>query len=417
MADKSLVVLLSGQRLGTLTEDHAGRHWFTYDPNGPDQSLSLSMPRRMEPWGPEKVEPFIDGLLPDNTAARNEIARRFGGKSGNPFTLLAAVGRDCAGAVQFLEPGSEDRLDDGDLTPLSEEEIGDRLQRMITSRTPSWQVHGEHWSLAGAQEKFALHRQGDQWYQASGATPTTHIIKPGVAGLHSQAYNEALCLTAVRELGLPTAETEFIDFAGVPAVVSKRWDRYTSTSGAVIRVHQEDLCQALAVPPANKYQSDGGPSAGRIITLLRALRLEDDIGVFTRALVVNFLLGATDAHAKNYALLLPADAPPRLAPLYDIASIYPYSPSPRTRKLAMKIGSRYAYDEIEHRHWKAFAETNELDVNLVMAQLYLDATELPDALRAAVELHPPRTKDEDRLATSLITETESQCRRVLAWFG
>ena len=105
MADKELVVLLSGQKLGTLTEDPHGKHWFSYDLDGPERNLSLSMPRRSQAWGPDQVEPFLDGLLPDNQAARVEIARRYGAVAGNTFTLLAAVGRDCAGAVQFLLPG------------------------------------------------------------------------------------------------------------------------------------------------------------------------------------------------------------------------------------------------------------------------------------------------------------------------
>lgn len=417
MTDKELAVLLSGQRLGTLTEDRHGKHWFSYDLDGPERNLSLSMPRRRQPWDPERVEPFLDGLLPDNQGARVEIARRYGAVAGNTFTLLAAVGRDCAGAVQFLRPDAMDELDEGALVPMSDSDIGQRLHELITSRQPSWQARGEHWSLAGAQEKVALHRREGQWYQATGAIPTTHIIKPGVTDLHCQAYNEVLCLEAVRLLGVPTATTDYVDFAGTPAVVSRRWDRYVAADGSVTRVHQEDLCQALAVHPAQKYQADGGPTPGDVIALLRSLRLEEDIWLFVRALAISFLLGATDAHAKNYAILHAEDAPPRLAPLYDIASIYPYSPGRSQRRLAMKIGSRYGYDEITLRHWLTFAETNDLDPSVVTAQLYLDADELPGALRSAIELHAPRTDDEHRLADTLLAEVEAQCRRVLAWFG
>ena len=154
-------------------------------------------------------------------------------------------------------------------------------------------------------------------------------------------------------VGLPTAATDYVDFAGTRAVVSRRWDRYVASDGSVVRLHQEDLCQALAVYPAQKYQADGGPSPGDVITLLRSLRLDDVVWLFARALGINFLLGGTDAHAKNYAILHPDDAPPLLAPLYDIASIYPYSPGRSQRRLAMKIGSRYGYDEITLRNWVA----------------------------------------------------------------
>lgn len=417
MADKELAVLLAGQRLGTLAEDRHGKHWFRYDLHGPDRILSLSMPRRRQPWGPDRVEPFIDGLLPDNQAARVEIARHFGAVGGNTFSLLTVVGRDCAGAVQFLAPEAMEDLDKGELKPMSASDISRRLQDLVSSRQPSWQAHGEHWSLAGAQEKIALHRRGDQWFQATGAIPTTHIIKPGVTSLNCQAYNEVLCLEAARILGLPTADTDYVDFAGTPAVVSRRWDRDVSADGSVTRVHQEDLCQALAVPPAKKYQADGGPSPADVIALLRSLRIDEDVWIFVRALAINFLLGAIDAHAKNYAILHTDSALPRLAPLYDIASIYPYSPGRSQRKLAMKIGSRYAYDEIALRHWVSFAVANALDPSVLTAQIYLDANELPEALRAAIAKHAPRTDDERRLAVTLLSGVESQCRHVLAWFG
>ncbi|MBB1029598.1 type II toxin-antitoxin system HipA family toxin [Dietzia sp. SLG310A2-38A2] len=416
MSDKQLVVLLSGEKLGTLTEDHHGKHWFAYDLDGPERSLSLSMPRRLQPWGPQQVEPFLDGLLPDNQAARNEIARLYDAVAGNTFSLLAAVGRDCAGAVQFLPPDKADKFDEGTLIPVSESEIGERLQSLITSRQPSWQAHGEHWSLAGAQEKIALHQRGGHWFRATGAIPTTHIIKPGVVDLKCQAYNEVLCQTAVREVGLPTASTEYVDFAGTPALVSRRWDRRVSRDGSVVRLHQEDLCQALGASPAVKYQSEGGPSPRDIIALLRSLLLEEDIWLFVRALTVNFLLGATDAHAKNYAIIHPEFGRPRLAPFYDIASIYPYAPEPRYRRLAMKIGGRYNYDEIELRHWLAFAEANTLEPSALTAQIYLDASDLPAALRSAIEKYPPRSSDERTLASTLATAVESQCNRVLDWF-
>ncbi|EYT58650.1 transcriptional regulator [Dietzia sp. UCD-THP] len=416
MSDKHLVVLLSGERIGTLTEDNLGKHWFAYDLDGPQRNLSLSMPRRRQPWGPDQVEPFLDGLLPDNQAARNEIARHYDAVTGNAFSLLAAVGRDCAGAVQFLPPDKADEFDEGALIPVSESEIGARLRSLITSRQPSWQARGEHWSLAGAQEKIALQRRGGHWFQATGAIPTTHIIKPGVVDLKCQAYNEVLCLAAVRELGLPTASTDYVDFAGTPALVSRRWDRLVSRDGSVVRLHQEDLCQALGVSPAAKYQSEGGPSPGDVISLLRSLLLEDEIWLFVRALTVNFLLGATDAHAKNYAIIHPESGRPRLAPFYDIASIYPYAPGPKHRKLAMKIGSRYNYDQIELRHWLAFAEVNKLDPSVLTAQIYLDAADLPAALRSALDKNPPRRDDEHTLASTLTVAVESQCARVLNWF-
>lgn len=358
---KTLNVLLEGIPIGVLREDTQGRHTFTYDPSSPsDAQLSLSMPRRSQPWEGQPVEAYIDGILPDDPSIRQRIARQYGVNARNPFALLTAVGLDCGGGVQFIDAQQDINLAlQESVRPITENEIGQRLMQITGNRQASWQNIGEHWSLNGAQDKIALRLINGQWYEAEGAAATTHIIKPGIRGLHEQAFNEFLCLKTAKQLGMPVAATEYRMFGTVPAIVSERWDRVALDGvvpSVVRRIHQEDMCQALGVMTSNKYQADGGPSAVDIVRFLRGNGFpEADVKQFFKALVFNYLIAGSDAHAKNYAVLEPIGKRPRLAPFYDIASLFPYDTQRRGRKLAMSISGEYSWERIDLRHWQRFA--------------------------------------------------------------
>ena len=216
---------------------------------------------------------------------------------------------------------------------LTEEEVAERL-RDLRADTTAWlgRSFTGQFSLAGAQAKTALLQRDGRWGVPSGATPTTHILKPAVAGLDDHDLNEHLCLDAARRAGLIAARTRIERFGEETAVVVTRYDRI-ATGGAIRRVHQEDLCQALGIPPTRKYQNEGGPGPVQIVRLLRgAMRptaAEDAVRRFADALAWNWLIAGTDAHAKNYSLLL-AGPEARLAPLYDIASALPYGTHERS---------------------------------------------------------------------------------------
>ena len=185
---KELLVFLQGNPLGILSEDTQGRHVFTYLPES-DVSLNLSiaLPHRTSPWTGAAVEAYIDGVLPDDPNIRQRIGRQYGVNARNPFALLSVIGLDCAGGVQFVPPAQIDTLRrTSELVPISEEQIGLRLQAMGQGGRASWQANDEHWSLNGAQGKIALRRQNGQWYEAHGAEATTHIIKPGISNLLEQ---------------------------------------------------------------------------------------------------------------------------------------------------------------------------------------------------------------------------------------
>ncbi|MBU2667569.1 HipA domain-containing protein [Actinoplanes bogorensis] len=218
--------------------------------------------------------------------------------------------------------------------------------------------------------------------------PTTHILKPAITGFDDHDLNEHLCLRAAHLMGLRAAGSQVRSFGAERAIVVERYDRLSVGGGRIVRIHQEDMCQALGLPPTATYQSDGGPSPERIIELIRAAVApvsvaEQEVGRFVDALALNWLIAGTDAHAKNYSILM-RGSQVRLAPLYDVASSLPYDDMylPRLR-MAMKIGSEYRIEAITGRHWRAFAESNRLDADRILARIADLAGRLPEALRQA----------------------------------
>lgn len=255
-----------------------------------------------------------------------------------------------------------------------------------------------------------------RWGVPSGSTPTTHMLKPAVAGLDDHDLNEHLCLDAARRVGLIVVRTEIARFADETAVVVTRYDR--ATGPKVVRVHQEDLCQALGVPPIRKYQNEGGPGVASVSKLLREVMppdvAEDDVWRFADALIWNWLIGGTDAHAKNYSLLL-AGNQIRLAPLYDIASALPYGSHERKLRFAMKLGGDYRVYP-RRNTWPAAAR--ELGLNYealltrvrelanVVADALADASKAP-AIAALERELPGRLLD-------LVDDRALRCGRLLA---
>lgn len=392
---RSLAVVLYGQHIGEVTQTDHGAHSFAYTEQhlraGSPTPLSLSMPLAPATYTTRRIDPWMLGLLPDHEDVRERWARQLGVRSAaNPFALLSEMGMDCAGAAQFVAGDVDEALrQPPDLTPVSDADIGTRLDALRSDPT-SWRVSGERWSLAGAQAKFTLTRnQAGDWFEASGSAPSTHIIKPGISHYRDHALNEHVCLSTARLLGLSAVQTEFRDFAGRDALVVTRYDRRrVRGQDSVRRVHQEDLCQALSVYPRHKYESSGGPSAAQVAALLRAASGENDVVAFVTAVIFNYLIGAPDAHAKNYAILL-AGADVRLAPMYDVASGFPYVPERPDHELdraAMAIGGHRVFGSVEARHWDRFAQSCGIEPELVRELVSAMCRDLPGALDEA--FHP-----------------------------
>ena len=307
--------------------------------------------------------------------------------SASPFSLLGTpVGRDCPGAVQLCPPSEVGELLEraAEVQPMSEADIATRLRELHANRA-LWfgRDFAGQFSLGGAQAKTALHRSDGQWYEASGSLPSTHIIKPAIAEYRQSQVNEHVCLAAADRAGLAAVRTSLETFEDQTAVVVERFDRVRH-GAQVHRLHQEDLCQALSIHPDRKYQSDGGPGPGDVAGLLRAIvpgRLAtDDVWRFVDALAFNWLIAGTDAHAKNYALLLHGSWA-RLAPLFDVASFLPYDDSKGHKvSLAMKIGDGYRLTRADRPGaWQKSAGDLGLDAHHVVARVADVASHVPAA--------------------------------------
>jgi len=342
--------------------------------------LSLSLPLPLvgnEPLRGERVQSFFDNLLPDSAAIRRRLAQRYAAGSDDTFDLLAAIGRDCVGAVQLLPedeaPTGFDRIEG---QALDDEGVAAVLRATVASGGLAGRGEDQNFriSIAGAQEKTALlHHQG-QWLRPLGATPTTHIIKLPLglvgnmqANMRTSVHNEWLCLKLMGALGFDVAQAEIVRFADhAPVLVVERFDRKMHPSGTgLLRLPQEDFCQALGVGPAYKYESDGGPGIEQLAQVLGGSQnARADLRTLLASQVAFWLMAATDGHAKNFSLRLQAGCAYALTPLYDVLSAWPIIGSGKNQmawsnaRLAMAVSGKnrhYELATIMRRHFNATA--------------------------------------------------------------
>jgi serine/threonine-protein kinase HipA len=286
--------------------------------------LSVALPVRAERYPQGVVHAYIDGLLPEGEARRT-IARQFNLRPSDTYGLIRALGRDCAGAV-VIQPVDEPAPPPP--TTLSAEPLTDEaLAQLVTNlRSAPLGAGGRvRISLAGVQDKLLLTRMPDgRWGRPVDGTPSTHILKPEIAGHPDTVANEAFCMRIARHLGLEVASVDTTEVEGRKLLVVERYDRAVSADGAVKRIHQEDFCQATAVLPDMKYEEDGGPSLSRIASIVQAVAPPDSLERLVRAVTVNVLIGNGDAHAKNFSLLHEESGRLSLAPAYDVMSTLVY---------------------------------------------------------------------------------------------
>lgn len=373
---KSLVAYISEIPAGVVRQDDNGQFEFTYYDDYDSTPLSLSMPVTNDTYKSNVVLPYLMGLLPDAREQREALANRHDIPPNNPVALLNVIGLDCPGAVSFIPfVGREGRASDIDeYVPLSPEDIGSDLRRIGANENASWQLPAEHWSLGGTQSKIALARFEGRWYRCEGDAATTHIIKPGIKRLHYEALNECVCQNIAIACGLPASKTDYARFGGMSALVSERFDRVIEAPGKVRRLHQEDLCQALSIHPDNKYPNEGGPSPSSILHLLAGHENgQENIIAFTLQLFFNYLIGAPDAHGKNYSVLLDGKDV-KLAPLYDCASALAYDGDEVTMRAAMAIGGERRFFKLGKRNVLKYAEQARLS-NALCLQLMLGLAE------------------------------------------
>lgn len=347
-----------GRPAGRIRPAAGGGLSFAYDPDwvaDGQPRLSWSLPTDGS-FDDARASAFFGGLLPEG-APRALLARRQGVSVDNDYAMLVALGGDTAGAISVLPDGEQpadhandvDWLDDAGVARVIDE-LPDRPMR--ADGDGEWRL-----SLAGAQDKLPVVVAGDGRIGLTrGGTPSTHILKTPIARLDDTVANEAFCLRFgaaldTRRSGLRTVEADPIVREGRDALLVRRYDREVD-DGVLRRRHQEDLCQALAVPAARKYESEGGPGVADCIAVLRDAASGRSVAGYVDQLILSFLVGNHDAHAKNYSLLY-ADGTARatLAPAYDVVSTVAYQRShDLSRKMAMRFGGEYRPEYVQARH-------------------------------------------------------------------
>lgn len=363
MNSQSLNVFIAGNLAGTLTQDIQGQLAFFYAGGYSGPPLSVSMPVSNRTYRDKQVRPYLFGLLPDDAAVRRALGSEVGASGNNPFALLRHYGLDCPGAIQICESGASRSNLQESLLPMSESDIAARLKKGRSIQEASWTDPHEHWSLGGQQSKFALRLKDGQWHKCLGAEATTHIFKPGISHLKHQALNEFVCMRLARACSIPAANVSFEVFENEPALIIERYDRYISPIGKVTRLHQEDFCQILGVLPDNKYTENGGPGASDLMGILSQTGNFSKLNTtrFCEMLFFNYLIGAPDAHAKNYSLLHGPSGEAVLAPLYDAASMFPYLREKEKMKTAMSIGGENKLGFLKRSNIEQFVASNGLE--------------------------------------------------------
>ncbi|APR03457.1 type II toxin-antitoxin system HipA family toxin [Thauera chlorobenzoica] len=403
-----LEVWLFADRVGSLylTE---GRLNFRYNPDWlsrPDAvTLSSSFPLQAEAFDDHQTRPFFAGLLPEGQL-RRLIAQHFQVSRQNDFALLDHIGGECAGAVTLLAPGQAlSRPAPGnDVQWLSDEEIIAVLDE-LPHRPMLAGKEGLRLSLAGAQDKLPVIFDGARVGLPLDGTPSSHILKPAIRTLEDTVTNEGFCLALAEVMQLKPARSKVHSVLGRQFLLVERYDRFIDAQGHRQRLHQEDFCQALGVVPEMKYQHEGGPDLAQCFDLVRrmtrpsaphVLRLLDYV-------IFNALIGNHDAHAKNFSLLR-AGKSAVLAPLYDTLStaVYPAL----THKMAMKIGGKYTFSEVQARHWDQFAEAVRLGKAQARKRVLALAKSLPTSAR---ELHSQDGFAGHAVVERIVTLIEQRC--------
>ena len=388
--------------------------------------ISLSMPIIHAEYSGNAPVNFLEALAPESPQARDEAQRLHHARSTSAFDLLHAIGFDATGALR-LSATRELPRDDDALTPITDHDIAARLiEAAPTGLQPA--SAGEHWSVAGQQGKIALRMSHGRWFTTQGIARTTHIIKPGIPTLPHQAFNEHLTMRIASAMGLDVAHTGFRLFDGVPAIVVERYDRRVMERAGVqtvVALHQEDLTQALGIPAALKYEEHNGPTSDTYAALLRRSGLpgqgEDNVQALADGILVSYLLGATDSHAKNYSLLLDGGSV-RLAPLYDLASVFPYIGHGRasaSTTLAMNIGGRRDLLQLRRKHLMRFATRLGLDGERLIGRFATLMNRLPEAFDEVVrDNHDSiETIDAQDLVDAYRTRIDMTIRDAESWLG
>jgi serine/threonine-protein kinase HipA len=363
-------VYLNGRLVGRLLKEPTGAVAFHYDESWLAWEhaipVSLSLPLREDGYRGNAVVAVFENLLPDSETLRRRVAERVGAAGTDAWSLLTVIGRDCVGALQFVPADHGDAPDDTatlDGEVVNDEAIERRLESLSDAPLGLRADDDFRISIAGVQEKTALLWHDGRWLRPRGTAPTTHIFKtqigrlPNGMDLSHSVETEYYCLALASAFGLPVNDAVIRTFGRTTALVIERFDRQWTRDGRLLRVMQEDCCQALGVPPTRKYQSEGGPGVAELLDLLKGSDTPaEDQKMLLKAQILFWLIGATDGHAKNFSIRLGPGGTFHLTPLYDVLTAEPSHAASgagrRRMKLAMSLGRsrHYRLDEIQGRH-------------------------------------------------------------------
>ncbi|MDM7979022.1 MAG: type II toxin-antitoxin system HipA family toxin [Rhizobium sp.] len=365
-----LDVYLKDRKAGELKQDSDASLTFTYEgdflSNDP-VAVSVSLPLQEEPFIDRVARPFFSGLLPDE-GARRRLAAALGISSGNAFGLLEVIGGECAGALSLVLPGQLPPASTTDDAKTLNEQHLEQILSLLRQRPLLGGEADVRLSLAGAQDKLAVTVINGEILLPRGGRPTTHILKPFIEGLDGTVENEVFCMSLGRRLGLDVPAVSMGTAGKIDYFLVERYDRRTLNDGRIERLHQEDFCQALSVPPELKYEEEGGPGISQCLQLIRQTTAKPAAETlrFQRMLIFHYLIGNADAHAKNYALLYRGKVPD-LAPMYDAICTAAY---PRlSKKMAMSLGGRSLPDTIKMEQWASLVPSNKAATRMLAGEL------------------------------------------------
>ncbi|WP_417829331.1 type II toxin-antitoxin system HipA family toxin [Thalassospira sp.] len=393
-----MTVLLNGRLVGTFHMKSNGAISFQYDQDWLNwehaMPISLSLPLTETAYKGAAIFSYLENLLPDNQVIRDRVAAKVGAAGTDAYNMLEKIGKDCVGALQFIadyKGGQEKNELTGE--PLTDAEIADILNNLASAPLGIEKDGDFRISIAGAQEKTALLYHEGHWKRPTGTTPTTHMLKtqlgtlPNGINLRDSVENEFFCMRFCKAMGANVADVEIRDFAETRALVIARFDRKWGRSGNLLRLPQEDFCQAMGYPPSLKYQSDGGPTVPDCIKLLDGSDSPtEDQSAFFFAQILFWLIGATDGHAKNFSIFLRTGGGFKMTPLYDVLSAQKAVDDGQVRlgqmRLAMSLGEKnhYRVDEIARRHFIQSARQCGFGVELVQELLVRAYERVPEAL-------------------------------------
>ncbi|MCF7675592.1 MAG: type II toxin-antitoxin system HipA family toxin [Akkermansiaceae bacterium] len=386
---RQLDVFLGSAKIGVLEQDDHGALWFGYDPKWLDSGgavpLSASLPLREERYRSKECRPFFAGLLPEETS-RKLVARRFGVSERNDFALLEQIGAECAGAVSLQQTGEMPRAGMASYRRIELGELEEKLRGLPKAPLLAGE-EGIRLSLAGAQGKAAVAMRNGAYLLPLDGSPSTHILKPDGERFPGLVENEFFCMRLAAALGLDVAPVDIATAGSIRFLQVARYDRRADGSEGWTRIHQEDFCQALGIPPEIKYQNEGGPGFKECFKLIRGNSTTPvfDVLKLFDAMVFNFLIGNNDAHGKNFSFLYDGGET-RLAPLYDLVSteLYPEL----SLRMAMKVGKEKEAARVLSKQWLAFFEDAELGPTMAIQRMRTLATNARKKSPALIKMAP-----------------------------